>query len=91
MKINIQLISFILFFMFGITLFLTYELLCKKKPYRSYLILPIMTILFLYVLYFKNGGIVHPYFIISLILGIIISKVAVKKAKLKLKLLKQKK
>ena len=91
MNVHIQLVSFLTFFIFGFLLMLTYEIFLRKRSYLCYLFFPMLTIVFMSVLYHINDGKVHTYFVGTFILGIIISKICVKFLKTKFKLLKTKK
>lgn len=89
MKIEIQIISLLYFFIYGL---LIYPLrLLIKKNYMIYIINILLTLIFLYGLFIINDGIIHTYFIIMFIVGIIISKIYVNKIKNKIIILKNKK
>lgn len=91
MNINTQLLSFTSFFIYGLILYIIYFLM-QKSPFNvrlCYLILPLSTIIFMVVLYKINLGIVHPYFIITMLFGVLCSKVIVNKLKIVFKLLKK--
>ena len=83
MTINTQLKSFLLFFVFGIILYIINHILhyIIKKSKLIYLVLPMFTIVFMIVLYNINSGKIHIYFIAIMILGILFSKISVKQAK----------
>lgn len=91
MNINTQLSSFASFFIYGLILYAIYFLLQKSSlnVRMCYLILPLSTIIFMAVLYKINFGVVHPYFIITMLLGVLCSKVIVNKLKNVFKLLKK--
>ncbi len=81
MSIIIQLKSFAIFFSYGLVLYLI-NYLCNIKKNKAWLvsiIFPSLTGIFMFFLYKQNNGIVHIYFIAIMILGIILSKVTVKK------------
>lgn len=78
MTIDIQLISFIYFFVFGIIIEVIYEFITKKYKKISYIVNSILTIIFMYCLFHINNGKIHPYFIITYLLGILICKICVK-------------
>ena len=89
MKIEIQIVSLLYFFIYGL---LIYPLrLLIKKYYMIYIINILLTLIFLYGLFIINDGIIHTYFIIMFIVGIIISKIYVNKIKNKIIILKNKK
>lgn len=90
MTIEIQLISFLAFFLYGAALSIFYELFLRKKPYFCYAFFPLATLSFMYILFFLNGGRVHIYFIAIYLLGIFLSKEGVKFFKKSLRLLKTK-
>lgn len=90
MKIENQIISFILFFIYGNIIYIINYLLNKyNKKLLIYPIILVMTISLIYLIYKVNGGIVHSYFIVILMLGIFISKVSVKYIKKKIIKLKK--
>ena len=64
MKIETQLISFILFFVFGVLLSFIYFAFLQKRKKLCYLVSIVMTLCFVYALYCTNGGQIHPYFFI---------------------------
>ena len=79
MSINIQIRSIILFFTLGNYLYLAYYFLkykIKKEKYL-YIVFPLMTLLFMIILYNSNSGKIHLYFIIVMLIGILFSKVCV--------------
>ena len=82
MKIDIQIISLLYFFVFG---FLIYIIrIFVKKKIMIYISNILLTLVFLYGLFNINDGIIHPYFVLFYILGIIISKICVNKVKNKI-------
>ena len=90
MKIENQIISFILFFIYGNIIYVINYILNKyNKKLLIYPIILVMTISLTYLIYKVNGGIVHSYFIVILMLGIFISKVSVKYIKKKIIKLKK--
>lgn len=90
MSVHIQIISFISFFLYGTSFCLLNGLLHKKKIIFC-LLIPLLTIFYMYFLYGINGGRIHVYFIAVFLLGILTSKVAVNFIKKRLTLLKIKK
>lgn len=88
MSIDIQLISFAYFFLLGIVFGGIYALRIIKKDKTFIVIYPLLTVLFMFLLYNINRGRVHIYFITVFLIGIAISKVfvnSVKKRFIKLK------
>lgn len=82
MKIDIQIISLLYFFVFG---FLIYIIrIFVKKKIMIYISNILLTLVFLYGLFNINDGIIHPYFIMFYILGIIFSKICVNNVKNKM-------
>lgn len=82
MKIDIQIISLLYFFVFG---FLIYIIrIFVKKKIMIYISNILLTLVFLYGLFNINDGIIHPYFIMFYILGIIFSKICVNNVKNKI-------
>lgn len=90
MSIDIQLISFLIFFLYGVLMTVVYLCILRTKKIWCYPTFVMMTIIFMIVLYNVNGGIIHPYFITFLIIGIMASKVFVKFIKKLFRKLKQK-
>jgi len=91
MTIDIQLTSFLTFIILGIIFNIINEIYKKLNLnnviyYSTYILL---TLIFIYILYKINNGIIHIYFIFVFILGIFISKVSVKKVKKKIFKLKK--
>lgn len=88
MNINIQILSLCIYYIYGITLYIIMLIINRKK---TLLILPISFIMFFITNYHINKIVVHPYFIIFLLLGFISSKIYVKSLKRFYSLLKHKK
>lgn len=84
MSIEILLISFAYFFALGLAFGGIYALRIVKKDKTFLIIFPLLTLLFMYLLYNINRGRVHIYFIAFFLLGIFISKVFVNLIKNKL-------
>ena len=81
MNIKIQIYSFIFSFFMGIFLYiislLNYKIIFKKKTYLKFLYTLLVmldyNLIFLVGLYYINDGIIHIYFIITLIIAFLIS------------------
>lgn len=84
MSIETQLLSFAYFFALGLTFGGIYYLRIVKKDKTFLIIFPLLTLLFMYLLYNINRGRVHIYFVAFFLLGIFISKVFVNLIKNKL-------
>ena len=87
MSIDIQIISLIIYYLFGIFLYIAMLFLRRKK---ALLIIPISYAIFIIVNYHINKLIIHPYFLGFLIIGFITSKIYVKGIKRLESLLKHK-
>lgn len=90
MKIETQLASFLAFFVFGLILGLLNGTVLKNSKTLFYICTIALTFFFMFALYNINGGKVHPYFLVIFIIGILLSKVAVKYCKKVLHQLKSK-
>lgn len=91
MNITTQLETFLIFYIYGIIQYVIYYILKRmtKAIWIISVVFPITTILFMIYLYFHNNGQIHIYFFLMMIIGIMTSKVYVKKAISGIKLLKQ--
>lgn len=78
MSIDVQLASFTAYLIFGLIVIYIYEIFLRKKPLYSYIVFPITTLIFTYVIYHINDGKLHIYFIGMFIIGIILGKISVK-------------
>lgn len=90
MTVDIQIISLLAYFLYGFFLMFVYEFFLRRKPKLCYPYFLIFTCLFVFILYSLNGGRFHVYFVLTFILGIIISKKCVKYLKSAFKQLKSK-
>lgn len=90
MKIETQILSFLVFFLFGIVESLVYFTFLIKKKKLCYPVALLNTTIFIFILYRTNNGQIHPYFFISFFIGLLISKIFVKYIKNLLLLLKHK-
>lgn len=90
MSVEIQLASFLAFFLFGSLLTIINFTLLQNHKKTIYPVSLILTVSFMYIVYKLNGGNIHIYFIAIFILGIITSKITVKYIKILLRRLKQK-
>ncbi len=81
MSLDKQIVSIIAFFILGISVYLDYIFFTKGSVIKTYLNIIIITFLFILILYHLTNGIIHPYFIIIYLLGILSSKICVKKLK----------
>lgn len=86
MNVSTQLTSFYLFFLFGLTLIIIFELFLRKKQYFCYLYFPILTLAFTLILFHFNNGKIHPYFFILFLLGLLVGKIIILILKQKIKL-----
>ena len=81
MTIFTQIKTILLFFAFGNSLyiahFISHHIL--KKELLIYSIVTFMTLIFMIILYNSNNGQIHFYFIISMFIGVILSKICVNK------------
>jgi len=89
MNLDKQIISIIAFFIFGNFLYFNYNYFTKKKVVKIYFSTIILTFIFMAILYHLTNGLVHPYFVIVFILGILFSKLCVKRIEIKLLKLKK--
>lgn len=91
MSIDLQLISFLYFSIFGLLIEIIYELILKRHKKLCYIVNAILTLVFMYFLYQLNNGKIHIYFIIIFLISILLSKICVKFTKKYLQLLAKKK
>lgn len=89
MTIDAQLCSFLAFGIYGLILGIGYELLLKNSTIKTYFWTIISSFIFSYIIYKVNGGIIHPYFYMVLIVMIFLSKVSVNLVKKHFKLLRR--
>lgn len=78
MSIHTQLMSFTSFFIFGLAIIFIYKLVLIRRKILCYIIFPILTTIFTYILFHINGGKIHPYFIIVFFIGIILGNLTYK-------------
>lgn len=90
MNIETQLVSFATFFAFGCLLALVDEFFFTKKRLLIYPTFIALSLIFMGIIYHINGGIIHEYFLIVFLIGILVSKIAVKYIKKHLYILKLK-
>lgn len=90
MNIETQLVSFATFFAFGCLLALVDSFFFNKKKFLVYPTFIVLSLVFMGIVYYINGGIIHEYFLIVFILGILGSKIAVKYIKKFMYVLKRK-
>ncbi len=82
MSASIQVISFIYSFIFGIVF--CFVTSCFRgfnnviiKLFTSFIVLVIMSVLYMYFLYKINYGILHEYFVLMLLFGYLICRVKI--------------
>lgn len=90
MKIEIQLASFLAFFIYGVLFFLLNLLDKRRHLIAFYISVIVSSFLFMVVLYKINSGTVHPYFLAAFLIGIVFCKIFVKSIKIHLHRLKAK-
>ena len=79
MNIYDQINTLLIFYIYGHVVYAIYNLLKNKIPNILFiLIFPILTLIFMSFLYFKNYGKIHPYFIITMFIGVLSCKISVK-------------
>lgn len=83
MTIDTQIKTLILFFTFGNYIYFAFYIshYFLKKDLLIYPITTIMTLAFMIILYNFNNGYMHVYFILTMLIGILFSKVCVKRLK----------
>ena len=81
MSITIQLISLLMYFIFGIVLYVLG--LVNKKLNVKVNILLVLSVFLIFTIcnYHLNLIVIHPYFIISTLFGLLFSKIYVNKVK----------
>jgi len=81
MNLKIQLISLFVSFLFGIFLFfmfrMNYKYLFlvsnKKKMFFNFIFCLDLSLLYFLILYYLNNGTLHLYFLLSIVLGFLLS------------------
>ena len=83
MNLDIQIYSFLVSFIFGIVFYYLLDffnkLICKLKIYLkiifSFLFIITMTLLYFIIILYVNDGVIHIYFLLSILVGyILVSK-----------------
>lgn len=85
----IQLVSFLVSFLYGMFIYFTsllnYKIILNKNIYFKYLIsicyTVVISLLYVIIMYKINEGVIHIYFVITILLGFILSFKCLKSVK----------